>query len=154
MARASQDQYPSCGRQKFFEGILSISDDTCEEDNELSDSDEDKDFVDFCDDCGAILPPPIGVSPDMTVACVICDLPKEISHFDDIYASSVIYFNNVEDLLAKDRQMNKGPTVERQCRKCPSEKMYYFTLQTRSADEGQTVFYTCCGCGAQENENS
>lgn len=37
--------------------------------------------------------------------------------------------------------------VDRRCVKCGSEKMEYRTQQTRSADEGQTVFYTCPKCG-------
>lgn len=39
-----------------------------------------------------------------------------------------------------------GPVVERQCPQCQNDKMSYATLQLRSADEGQTVFYTCTKC--------
>ena len=37
--------------------------------------------------------------------------------------------------------------VDRRCPKCGHEGMVYTTWQTRSADEGQTVFYTCLSCG-------
>ena len=47
-----------------------------------------------------------------------------------------------------------GPTVDRQCAKCGYEKMSYATLQLRSADEGQTVFFTCLKCKFKESENS
>lgn len=40
----------------------------------------------------------------------------------------------------------EGPIVERQCPQCKNNKMSYATLQMRSADEGQTVFYTCTKC--------
>ena len=36
--------------------------------------------------------------------------------------------------------------VERKCDKCGSEQMTYTTQQTRSVDEGQTVFFTCPNC--------
>lgn len=36
--------------------------------------------------------------------------------------------------------------VERKCEKCGNEEMMYTTQQTRSADEGQTVFFTCPKC--------
>lgn len=39
-----------------------------------------------------------------------------------------------------------GPVVERICPKCGNDKMSYATLQLRSADEGQTVFFTCTVC--------
>lgn len=110
-------------------------------------------LVDFCSQCGAILPLPTGEYTSL-VKCVNCGKSVSITVFDGISSSTTIVFNKHEDLIAKDKEINKGPIVERKCRKCPSEKMYYFTLQTRSADEGQTVFYTCTNCGAQENENS
>lgn len=40
----------------------------------------------------------------------------------------------------------EGPVVEKKCPKCGNERMSYATLQLRSADEGQTVFYTCTKC--------
>ncbi len=33
------------------------------------------------------------------------------------------------------------------CIRCGSNKTYYYQLQTRSADEGMTTFYTCAECG-------
>lgn len=46
----------------------------------------------------------------------------------------------------KKEDADEGPIVERLCPKCGNEKMSYATLQLRSADEGQTVFYTCTKC--------
>lgn len=48
--------------------------------------------------------------------------------------------------IAKDESADEGPVVERICPKCGNDKMSYATLQLRSADEGQTVFYTCTNC--------
>lgn len=47
---------------------------------------------------------------------------------------------------AKIEENDEGPVVERLCPKCGNDKMSYATLQLRSADEGQTVFYTCTNC--------
>ena len=44
--------------------------------------------------------------------------------------------------------------VERRCVECGHDQMTYTTQQTRSADEGQTVFYTCPVCNYKETENS
>lgn len=47
---------------------------------------------------------------------------------------------------ADDEDDVEGPVVERGCPQCQNNKMSYATLQLRSADEGQTVFYTCTKC--------
>lgn len=43
-------------------------------------------------------------------------------------------------------EMTKKATIRETCSKCGREEVTYYTLQTRGADEGETVFYNCeCG---------
>lgn len=62
-----------------------------------------------------------------------------------------IHFNS-KDTYASAKEADDsedeadGPIVERSCPQCQNSKMSYATLQLRSADEGQTVFYTCTKC--------
>lgn len=69
-----------------------------------------------------------------------------------------IHFNKITDESRNrdqdDNEEIEGPVVERKCPKCGNNKMSYATLQLRSADEGQTVFYTCTQCSFKETENS
>lgn len=46
------------------------------------------------------------------------------------------------------------PQVEERCPNCGFHQMEFYTMQLRSADEGQTVFYECkeCGCAEQGAE--
>lgn len=64
--------------------------------------------------------------------------------------SYTIHFNktNVYTLSKQndEKEEAEGPIVERKCPQCQNDKMSYATLQLRSADEGQTVFYTCTKC--------
>lgn len=64
--------------------------------------------------------------------------------------SYTIHFNTKNTYASskhKDEEEDAdGPVVERKCPQCQNNKMSYATLQLRSADEGQTVFYTCTKC--------
>ncbi|KAA0064836.1 DNA-directed RNA polymerase I subunit RPA12-like [Cucumis melo var. makuwa] len=46
--------------------------------------------------------------------------------------------------LAKER---------RRCEKCGNDEAWFESRQMRSADEGQTTFYTCTKCHHQTREN-
>jgi len=45
-------------------------------------------------------------------------------------------------------------TVAEECPKCKNPTMEFFTMQLRSADEGQTVFYECPQCGHKFSINT
>lgn len=51
------------------------------------------------------------------------------------------------------KERRKGTKIKEECPKCKSEYMYFYTMQLRSADEGQTVFYEC-DCGHKEKLNT
>ncbi len=62
-----------------------------------------------------------------------------------------IQLNSTEniDIGKKSEDKNEqslGPIAEKTCKKCGFNQMAYATVQLRSADEGQTVFYTCMKC--------
>lgn len=38
------------------------------------------------------------------------------------------------------------PVIEEECPKCENRKAYYWTMQTRAADEGETKFLKCVAC--------
>ncbi|XP_064616757.1 DNA-directed RNA polymerase I subunit RPA12-like [Liolophura sinensis] len=109
--------------------------------------------VDFCPDCGTILPLPGDAD---VVSCKKCGFQIDIKEFDGIEVHSKIVFNS-PDLKAESEEGTDevtGPLVDRACSKCGHEGMTFTTRQTRSADEGQTVFYTCPECKFQESEFS
>ena len=43
--------------------------------------------------------------------------------------------------------MEEAMTDQFKCGRCKSRKCIYYELQTRSADEGMTIFITCLNCG-------
>lgn len=108
----------------------------------------------FCAACGALLPP----LPETgnSVTCRACQFQAPISSFVGRETSYTVVFNKRENATKRrgDDEEEEGPTVERKCPKCGHEKMSYAALQLRSADEGQTVFFTCLKCKFKESENS
>ncbi|VDD77951.1 unnamed protein product [Mesocestoides corti] len=53
-----------------------------------------------------------------------------------------------------DANAHDGPSVKKDCHYCGNDRMTYVTMQSRSADEGQTVIYTCTQCKKKEIENT
>ncbi|XP_014275304.1 DNA-directed RNA polymerase I subunit RPA12 [Halyomorpha halys] len=107
----------------------------------------------FCPDCGSILPL---LEESGTVKCYTCKRECSAEVFKNLESYYVIPFNSYDKQSKKIMQVvnEEGPTVERKCPRCNNDKMSYATLQLRSADEGQTVFYTCTNCKFKETENS
>ncbi|KAG5876198.1 hypothetical protein JTB14_001941 [Gonioctena quinquepunctata] len=115
----------------------------------------------FCPDCGSILPP---LREKGGVTCYACSkvfLEDAGEVFGDSKVKYTIHFNsreakkkNIKEEMRNEEDADDGPVVERMCPKCGNDKMSYATLQLRSADEGQTVFYTCTSCKYKESENS
>ncbi|CAL1678959.1 unnamed protein product [Lasius platythorax] len=111
----------------------------------------------FCPDCGSILPLLDGRKT--VVTCYACKRKWDPEIFGDMEMTCTINFNS-KDTYASVKEADDsedeadGPIVERSCPQCQNDKMSYATLQLRSADEGQTVFYTCTKCKHKETENS
>lgn len=38
------------------------------------------------------------------------------------------------------------PVINKECPKCKNDKAYTWAMQTRSADEAETIFYKCTKC--------
>ncbi|XP_066474101.1 DNA-directed RNA polymerase I subunit RPA12 [Tiliqua scincoides] len=110
--------------------------------------------LDFCPECGTVLPLP-GVQDKVTCPC--CSFSFEVQDFEARVIHTSIPFNRVDftSMMTVDEgQSVKGPLIDRKCPQCGHEGMVYHTRQMRSADEGQTVFYTCAQCKFQEKEDS
>ena len=109
--------------------------------------------VDFCPSCGALLP---SLTAKGDVTCFCCKHIVSSKLFDEKVIRYTIHFNSQENTVKKkkDDENADGPIIERKCPKCGHDRMSYAAIQLRSADEGQTVFFTCLKCKYKESENS
>ena len=53
-------------------------------------------------------------------------------------------FGGASSAAEKRKQL---ATIDETCPQCGYEEMTFYTMQLRSVDEGQTVFYACVPCG-------
>lgn len=45
-----------------------------------------------------------------------------------------------------EKKLNTYPVVKNKCPKCKTPDAYFWTMQTRAADESETKFYRCIKC--------
>lgn len=57
-----------------------------------------------------------------------------------------------DDVLSTDAQNSTRPQTAVTCSKCNHDKAYFTEVQTRSADEAATLFFTCVKCGNKWRE--
>uniref|UniRef100_UPI00358DEC70 DNA-directed RNA polymerase I subunit RPA12 isoform X2 n=1 Tax=Myxine glutinosa TaxID=7769 RepID=UPI00358DEC70 len=109
-------------------------------------------WPELCPECGTVLPlPTLG---DLLV-CRRCGKVQPITVLQKVMTSSSVTFPSAKPVRIEDtKDEDSGLLVERSCKKCGHNQARYHTQQTRSADEGQTVFYACASCGFQEKEDS
>lgn len=113
----------------------------------------------FCSECSSLLDPPESVDSDVT--CVICGATAPHDAFLHKKVTTVLHVNmraGAEDEeqrggAGRDKNAERA-LVDEQCEKCKHPQMYYYTMQLRSADEGQTVFYECPKCQHKFSTNT
>ena len=114
----------------------------------------------FCDRCGTILEPPGGDSD--SVQCPHCHLMCEFSALKHDAIVTTLPSRAQADWAKEDSVVdedaagasNRHATIEEPCPKCGHPEMYFYTMQLRSVDEGQTVFYECISCSHKYSVNN
>ncbi|KAL6728963.1 hypothetical protein Aduo_000062 [Ancylostoma duodenale] len=108
----------------------------------------------FCGFCGAILQMP--QTAPSSVACRVCGTQWHVREKRDHLVCRIekIYERTVADTEGMEQDDGADAIVDHVCSKCGHGKASYSTMQTRSADEGQTVFYTCLKCKRKDIEYS
>ncbi|GMT28478.1 hypothetical protein PFISCL1PPCAC_19775 [Pristionchus fissidentatus] len=101
-------------------------------------------YTGFCSCCASILPTPLIAPSDIT--CKVCGQTSSIKEKNNelVCRLEKVYEKRVMEDLEDDGGAES--IVDHTCPKCAHTKATYSTMQTRSADEGQTVFYTCLNC--------
>ncbi|KAG9397669.1 DNA-directed RNA polymerase, subunit C11/M/9 [Carpediemonas membranifera] len=110
-----------------------------------------KTAVHFCPVCHMLLH-----ITSFGASCVSC---KYRMDFDDLGTTGEEIRTKAhikkEDLFAAvEHEQESQAIVEEECPKCGHNQCSFITMQMRSVDEGQTVFYTCLKCGYRWSVNN
>jgi DNA-directed RNA polymerase subunit M len=111
-------------------------------------------MVDYCPNCGSILYPRKKDGKKM-LYCKMDDFEKEpdANSAGGFKLNAVKLDHELDKTLTKDEKYFKSiygdKPSERDCPRCGG-KMVMSVRQTRSADEGPTIFFTCLVCSKQE----
>mmetsp|Transcript_20482 Transcript_20482/g.40980 ORF Transcript_20482/g.40980 Transcript_20482/m.40980 type:complete len:135 (+) Transcript_20482:221-625(+) len=106
----------------------------------------------FCPSCGTH----VNFSSTGELHCPACGLDANLRDMpSDVTSKSSSSKNTVQPVWAKSNEeqqrmrdasgLNRA-TVDEPCPKCDAPEVTFYTLQLRSVDEGQTVFYDCPQC--------
>lgn len=92
----------------------------------------------FCDKCGGII-----LIQEKKAVCASCG--SKLKKRPKIQSSEKIEQRG-EIAVIQEGAHNPYPIVEIKCPKCKNNKAYFWTSQTRAADESETKFYKCKKC--------
>ncbi|XP_038886279.1 DNA-directed RNA polymerase I subunit RPA12-like isoform X1 [Benincasa hispida] len=109
------------------------------------------DFL-FCNLCGTML----SFSSTKYVQCPLCKSQRSAK---EIIGREISYTVTAEEIRKQlgisliDEEKMQLSKERRRCEKCGNDEAWFESRQMRSADEGQTTFYTCTKCHHQTREN-
>jgi transcription factor S len=91
----------------------------------------------FCEKCKSLLYP-----KDGKMVCQECSWSLEDGKITDKKQKKEKFV-----VVKKGQDLASLPKIKQNCEKCDCEECFYWTKQTRSGDEPETVFYKCVKCG-------
>jgi len=94
--------------------------------------------MEFCPKCGAII-----LVKEDKASCAKCGFrPKgkiKIEAFEKIKEAKSV-------AVISERELTTYPIIDIKCSKCKNKEAFFWTMQTRAADESETKFYKCTEC--------
>jgi len=94
--------------------------------------------MEFCPKCGSVL-----VEKNKKYGCARCGYSAK----EKVKIEASEKINKKEKIgVIKDKDTDVFPTTNAICPKCGNKEAYFWSAQTRAADEAETRFYRCTKC--------
>jgi transcription factor S len=94
----------------------------------------------FCQKCGTMMLP-----EGKKLKCSSCGYSPR-GKPDNVVLKEKIALSKEQEIEVQDKKVETLPKIKEDCPKCNGKFAYYWTLQTRSADESETRFFECVKC--------
>lgn len=94
--------------------------------------------MEFCPKCGAVL-----IQKKKRDGCPRCNYSSK-TKVKLKTSEKVGEKRKINVISEKDSEVH--PVIEETCKKCGNKKAYFWTMQTRAADETETKFFKCTKC--------
>ena len=95
----------------------------------------------FCPECGSVLRPK--QKSNKKVLFCSCGYTKEPEDTESAAITEKVVDKKKIEVIEK---VNMHPKIRATCEKCKNDVAYYWTQQTRGADEPETRFFRCTKC--------
>eukprot|EP01027_Heterolobosea_sp_BB2_P006512 GEZU01009831.1.p1 GENE.GEZU01009831.1~~GEZU01009831.1.p1 ORF type:complete len:127 (-),score=20.22 GEZU01009831.1:175-555(-) len=108
----------------------------------------------FCKTCNNMLNYSNGYSN--IVECYFCHSETSTSEFQKhrMVTTKEYDLSRTKNNERREKGHQEFATVKEKCPKCGHHELRFYTMQLRSADEGQTVFYNCPVCSHKFSTNT
>jgi len=94
--------------------------------------------MEFCPKCGSVL-----IQKTKNAGCPRCNYSAK----GKLKIKTSEKINEGKEIaIIKKKEGEIHPIIEEECKKCKNNKVYFWTLQTRAADESETKFFKCTKC--------
>lgn len=94
--------------------------------------------MEFCPKCGSVL-----IEKRKNFGCARCSYSAK----DKVKIVSNEKLKEKEKIgIIKDKDTDVFPVTNATCPKCGNNEAYFWTVQTRGADEAETQFFRCVKC--------
>lgn len=104
----------------------------------------------FCPKCGTILRVKEKAKKKV-LFCGNCNYTKSPEEGDKMELKETVKEGKQVEVIEKTELL---PKIRAKCKKCENDVAYYWSYQTRSADEPETRFFRCTKCGHTWREYS
>ena len=98
----------------------------------------------FCEKCGNILMPKKDKAGKQHLGCRSCNFVSK--RRESIILKEKVDTKEHEGIAVVEKRVETLPKIKEICPKCSNRDAYYWTVQTRAADEAETRFFKCVKC--------